>query len=206
MLDLFKKKPQSDKKVLTAQQFINVKDIKGRILYSKDNHVFCYIKIYPVSIDLLSENEKMNLCKSLSAELSSERKPFKFFAISRPVDISALIDEDMEIYAQSTDMVQKSLLSEEIGVYNHYALSGDVIERQFYLIIWEKMSEDAEITLIKRAKELISKLTACNVSAESIDAQQIIQLCNLFANPSYAHLESYDMNASIPILKEVGNK
>lgn len=75
MFQLIKKKPQADKKVLTAQQFINVKDIKGKILYSRDNHVFAYIKVYPVSIDLLSENEKMSLCKSLSAELSSEKNP-----------------------------------------------------------------------------------------------------------------------------------
>lgn len=90
MLDFLMKKPQADRKVLTAQQFINVKDIKDKILYSKDNHIFCYIKIHPVSIDLLSDNEKMNLCKNLAAELSGERKPYKFFAISRPVDISAL--------------------------------------------------------------------------------------------------------------------
>ena len=201
MFDLLKKKRQVDKKVITAQQFINVKDIKGEILYSKDNHIFCYIKIHPVSIDLLSDNEKMSFCKNLSAELSSERKPYKFFAISRPIDISALIDENLKIYAQSTDMVQKSLLSEEIGVYNHYALSGDVIERQFYLIIWERVEDDGEITLIKRAKEFVSKLKACNVVTEIIGEQQIIQLCNLFANPAYAHLESYDIKATVPIMK-----
>ena len=201
MLELLKKKPQIDNKILTAQQFINVKDIRGKTLFTKDGYVFCYIKIYPVSIDLLSENEKMSLCESLSAEISSERKPFKFFAISRPVDISALIDENMAIYTQSNDIVQKTLLSEEVGVYNHYALSGNVIERQFYLIIWEKINEDAEHTLIKRAKELIGKLSNCNVSAEIINSQQIIQLCNLFANPSYAHIEDYGISPSIPILK-----
>lgn len=116
------------------------------------------------------------------------------------MDISALIDEDMRIYAESTDLIQKSLLSDEIGVYNHYAISGDVIERQFYLIIWEKMNDEAEHSLIKRAKELASKLSGCGVTAEIIDGQQIVQLCNLFANPSYAHLEDYDTAPSIPIL------
>ncbi len=187
---------------VSAQRFINVKDIKGRVLYGKDGNVFGYIRLQPISIDLLSNNEKKILINNLSSELSTLDKPFKFFCISRPVDISGLIDEFMVLYGDTDDEVQKALLEQEIKLYKYFAVSGDVIERQFYMIIWDKMTDDAEYNLNKRAKELINKFRNCGISGEILGEEQIIGLCNLFANPSYAHMEDSDVSAGLPILKE----
>ena len=91
-----KKRPASDETTMaiqTAQQFINVRDVKDRHLYTKDGLVLCFLRIHAISIDLYSKSEKNNLIRQLTAELSDIQYPFKFMAVSRPVDISPLISD-----------------------------------------------------------------------------------------------------------------
>ena len=91
-----RKRPQMDADsaaIQTAQQFINVKDIRDKYLYTRDGMVFVYLRIQAISIDLYSRAEKNALIKTLTAELSDIQYPFKFMALSRPVDISPLITE-----------------------------------------------------------------------------------------------------------------
>ncbi|MGV2794918.1 hypothetical protein GNF78_17090, partial [Clostridium perfringens] len=88
-----KKKATSDTKQQTAHEFINVKDIRGHYLYTLDGLVLCFLKVFPVSIDLLSKSEKQHFINMLTAELSTVQYPFKFIAVSRPVDISPVISQ-----------------------------------------------------------------------------------------------------------------
>lgn len=147
----------------TAQDFVNIVDIKDHFLYTKDEYVMSYFKIQPISIELLSEREKESLCNMLTAELSSLNEPFKYIAISRPVDISALISEYTALLHNSTDQIQKTLLRKEIYEMNDYALSGEVVERQFYIVLWQKYYDGVEEDLIKRAKDFIRRFESCGV-------------------------------------------
>lgn len=205
MFSLFEKftkqKEVIDPKVQTANEFVNVKNIKGSILYTKDGYIFTYIKIAPISLDLLSDEEKKSSYRSLTASLSSETKPFKIFAISRPVDISSLIDDLYSTYMDATDERQRKLLAKEMDAINNFAMTGDVIERQFYIIIWEKYSDNGANDLQKRAIDLARKFEENKTIATVLDQSMIVQLCNLFANPNYAHLEDDDISPTIPLIK-----
>ena len=101
-----KRSPQLDEAgaaMQTAQQFINVKDIRDKYLYTRDGMVFIYVRIHAISIDLYSKSEKNVLIKTLTAELSDIQYPFKFMALSRPVDISPLITEMSEMLKEAED-------------------------------------------------------------------------------------------------------
>jgi hypothetical protein len=78
------------KRVQTANEFVNVRDIRGSVLYGKDGYIFAFLRIQPTSLDLLSPREKEKKIKSFDAEFSTEKKSFKFFSVSRPVGISGL--------------------------------------------------------------------------------------------------------------------
>ena len=43
---------------ITANEFVNVKDIRGKFLYTRDGLALCYLKILPISIDLFSKKMK----------------------------------------------------------------------------------------------------------------------------------------------------
>ena len=184
----------------TANDFVNVKDIKDKYLYTRDGYIVMYIKIDPISIELLSEQEKKQLCKSLTAELSSEQKPFKFLAVSRPVDISPLINEYTRILGTTSDRKQKDLLRNEMLVMSNYALSGEVVERQFYLMLWEQYEYSVERDISKRCYEFVSKFECSNIRCEILKQNDIVKLCNLINNPAYSNIEDSEFEATIPLI------
>ena len=137
------------------------------------------------------------LIKTLTAELSDIQYQFKFMALSRPVDISPLITEMSEMLKEAEDK-RKELLRQEILQMGGFALSGEIVERQFYIALWEKQEEGIERDLLKRASLLCGVVT-CDILTE----KEIVRLINLVNNPSYTHLEDAETAASIPVLKGV---
>jgi len=177
----------------TAQEFVNVKDIIDNFLYTRDGQIIAYIKIHPISIDLFSDSEKEQISKVLTAELSSVQKPFKFLAVSRPVDITPLVNEYQSLLSETTDQKQKELLRNEIMEISNFATSGEVIERNFFIMLWSRYREGIESDLIKQCKEMIQKFESVNISSDIIKEQEIVRLCNLINNPAYIHIENMDI-------------
>ena len=210
--DIFSKKKKDAqsaerlKKQQTANEFVNVKDIRGSVLYSRDGLLFAFLRIQPISLDLLSPREKEKKIRSFAAEFSAEKKRFKFFSISRPVDISGLSANLTRQLAEATDSAQKDLLNNEIREVSAFAMTGEVTERQFYFVLWESAASDGEKELLRRARELENRFSGCEIVAELCGQGPIIRLLNLFANPSYAHLEDEDVDAAIPFIAERGNR
>ena len=199
-----KRSPQLDEAgaaMQTAQQFINVKDIRDKYLYTRDGMVFIYVRIHAISIDLYSKSEKNVLIKTLTAELSDIQYPFKFMALSRPVDISPLITEMSEL--KEAEDKRKELLRQEILQMGGFALSGEIVERQFYIALWEKQEEGIERDLLKRASLLCEKFAIGGVAGDILTEKEIVRLINLVNNPFYTHLEDEETAASIPMLKGV---
>lgn len=184
----------------TAQQFINVKDIREQYLYTRDGMIFTYLRVHAVSIDLYSKSEKNMLIKTLTAELSDIQYPFKFIALSRPVDISPLT-ADMQELLKTSEGKRKELLRQEILQMGGLSLSGEVVERQFYIALWERQEEGTLRELSKRAALLCEKFAAGGIACEILAEKEIVRLMNLVNNPAYAHLEDAETAASIPILK-----
>ena len=197
--DKRKKRTEAADERITANEFVNVKDIKGKYLYTRDNLILCYLKINPISIDLFSKGEKQQLIKQLTANMSGIQHPFKFLAVSRPVDITPLISELSAALATS-DPKQKELLKQEILEMTTFALSGEVVERQFYIVLWENADEGAENDLLVKAKDMAGNFCDCGIGCEILEQQDIVRLCNLINNPAYMHLEDTDFTPSIPIL------
>lgn len=184
----------------TAQEFINVKDIKDKFLYTLDKMIMVYVQVPSIDINLLSKREKELLTRTLTSELSSERKEFMFLAVSRPVDVSPLIAEYQSIITDTTNQRQKELLRNEISALGDYAISGEVVERQFYFMFWEKYEEGIERDLLKRAMDFCSKFDGTGIKPSILTENKIIRLCNLINNPAYTNSEDTTYEPSIPII------
>lgn len=190
---------EGEQTLKTAQDFINVKSISDKYLYTNDGLTIIFVRIQGISIDLYSKSEKNVLIRQLTTELSEIQYPFKFIAVSRPVDISTLISE-MTTELKTADDKRKELLRQEINQMSSFALSGDIIERQFYISLWEKTDYDSDKELIKRANLLTEKFTSNGIGADVIEEKEIVRLLNLIHNPSYTHLEDSEVSAAIPTL------
>lgn len=195
---------EQSRRAQTANEFVNVKDVRGPILYAKDGLIFAYLKITPISLELLSPGEQFKKIRAFDAEFSSERKPFKFFSISRPVDISGLSAWLGAILRETDDPIRKELILDEMREISAFAVTGEIIERQFFLIIWEHAGSggDGEKELLRRANDIENKFSNCEIIAELCGQETVIRLLNLFANPNYARLEDGDVSPAIPFIKE----
>ena len=202
LIDFLNMKPKKDQKKITANDFVNVRDIHDTILYTKDNYIFSYVKLFPISIDLLSASEKDLMINTLTAELSSETKPFQFFAISQTVDMSRLINSLYEVLNDTSNNTRRKLINNEINKIASFTMSGDIVERQFFIIIWERLSDENTQILKRRATELAYKFQSCSVNAEVLQQNGIYHLIKLFAHPQSGHLDITDDNyhPTIPFL------
>ena len=184
---------------VTANEFINVKDISGNFLYTNDGLVLCYLKLTPISIDLYSKTEKRNIVRTLTAEMSATQFPFKFIAVSRPIDISPLLSE-LHSLLMTTDTKQKELLKAEMVEMSNFAMGGDIVERQFYIVIWDKAVDGVERELMNRARVIADNFGGSKIPCEILHQQDIVRLCNLVNNPSYTHIEDNNFDAAIPLI------
>lgn len=199
LFGLFKKKDK-DTVLSTAQQEINILDIKNNLIYTRDNLIIAILKINSLNMQLFSKKELINKIKDITSELSTETKEFKMTSIARPVDVGSLIDFLRNILNNSTDSVQKRLLRENIRETLNLTLVGDAVERQNLLIISEVLSDNAEQEIQKRAREIVQKFDNCGMKLEILNDQYLIQVCNSFTNMSVATKEDSDYQDYIPHL------
>lgn len=185
---------------LTAQEFSNVKDIRDIFLYTMDGYIISYVKVNSISIDLLSEMEKKSYTRKLTDEFSEIEDPFIFLAVSRPVDITPLVNDYVEMIHSTDDSIRKVLLRNEIKVISEFSLSGEVVQREFFYKVWEKNTESAENALRKRAGDMANMLESTGLNCEVLKRHSIIRLCNLVNNPTFAAIEDTDVDMSIPYL------
>ena len=184
----------------TAQQEINILDIKNNLIYTRDNLIISVIKINSLNMQLFSKKELLNKVKEITSELSTETKEFKMTSIARPVDVGTLIDYLREILSNTTDSIQKRLLRENIRETLNLTLVGDAVERQNLLIISENLTDNAEQEIQKRAREIVQKFDNCGMKLEILNDQYLIQICNSFTNMSVATKEDSDYQDYIPSL------
>lgn len=198
---------QEEKKLfraMTANEFINIRDVRGEYLYTKNGYIFSYIRIQPIALELLSEREKRNKIALFSSEFSNETAAYKLFAITRPIDVSGLLYNLSVLKSDCTDSYRKKLLGYEISDINRFALSGEVVERQFYMALWaESKDKNADRELSKKVGDVIHRFTACGLQAEQCGETDIKKLLNLFANPAYAHMEDAGIEDNVPFIAGV---
>jgi hypothetical protein len=101
----------------------------------------------------------------------------------------------------TTDMKQKELLRAEMIEMSNFAMGGDIVERQFYIVIWDKVYDGIERELTGRARHLAENFNSSKIPCEILQQQDIVRLCNLVNNPSYTHIEDNNFEAAIPLIE-----
>lgn len=82
---------------ISANRFLNIKDIQGNFLYTLDNKVLSYLKIYTKNCKLMSKEEQKNHAQILTRNFASELKPFKLYFTNRPVNLQKNQDYQAEL-------------------------------------------------------------------------------------------------------------
>ncbi len=198
-----KKTNQNTSQVVSAQDFINVRDIVNHVLYTRDDYCISYIRIQPPMSSLWSRKEKRMKTNTLVAEVSKDREPWTLTAVSRPMDISQLINQYKQIRDETDNPIRKRILKQEMNELQNKVGAGEAIERQFYIKIWTKNKEGAEVELFERARQIESSYQSIGVVTHLLKKADIIRYCNLVHNPAYTNVEDSNVEPSFVMLTNV---
>ena len=180
----------------TAQEFINARDVGENCLYTSDDNIMAAIKLDGLSIELYSFAEQEIIKNNLSARLSSIRYPYKYIAVSRPADISLALQEYGDLYSQAVGGRKK--LDEIVDM----VVSGETLERQYYIVLWNSIRREDERTITARAEELARIFSENRVKGTVLDKRGFVRMCNLVNIPAYAHIESMNFEENLAVLKQ----
>ena len=98
----------------------------------------------------------------------------KFFGIARPVEVTNVVDDLKEIQGETLNQIQKSLLKSHANELLKLTYTGNRVERQIFLMMWQDINDYAEKDLLKRAMDISNKFAICNIKTEILNEQQII--------------------------------
>lgn len=195
---------QKNKNTQSLNQFLNIKDIKGNYLYTLDEQVISFIKVNPMNIELLSDKELESKMDFASIEFSNEQFPYKIIVIPRAVDISDYIREQEELRNKLTNDVCIEIINNRIISTTEMIENKNIIENEFYIMIFDANKDNIEIELNKRANNWISRLKNCGLKSEILKERDIILLVKSFTIPEFARTEGTDYRDNIVQIKRKG--
>lgn len=188
---------------ITLNEFLNIKDIPKdkNYLLTLEGEIILFIKVTPINIDLLSEEELVNKMDSMCVEFANEQYPYKILVIPRSVDISEHIHEQQQLENNCTSESEKKIIERRIKFTSNLVASKDIIENEFYLMIWMKNTDNAELEINKRANNWLSRLRNCELNSEILTETDIILLIKSFTIPEFARKEGTDYGDNIVQIK-----
>ena len=181
----------------SLNEFLNIKNIDENFLYTLDNKVITFIKVYPINTELFSEEELENKMDSMSVEFSNEQYAYSIFVIPRKVDISEYVKEQEELKKNIQDEISIKIVEKRIIATHELVADRNIIENEFYLYIWEEDSDNVKEKILKRANNWRKRFKDCGFETEILEKTQIILLAKSFTIPEFARKESVDYDDSI---------
>lgn len=185
-------KALKNKPTISANRFLNIKDIQGNFLYTIDGKVLAYLKIYPKNCKLMSKEEQKNHAQILTRNFASELKPFKLYFTNRPVNLQRNQDYQAYLMDKEKNSLKFTLQGRRSRSFGNLSVRGKALESEIYLIVWGENTEYIEQDLIKRLNDLKMKFTNSGYRTEILEERLIIQLVNSYTNPDVAYIENQD--------------
>lgn len=201
IIKLFQKKNNVAVNNQSLNEFLNVKNIKENFLYTLDGQVFQFIKVEPINIELLTDEELESKMNFSSIEFSEEQQAYKILVIPRAVDISEHIGEQEELKRKIDDDVGIEIINNRIIATTEIVENKNIIENEFFIVIYDFNKDNIENELMKRANNWMNRLKNCGYKSNLLDEREIILLIKSFTIPEFARSEGTDYADNIVQIK-----
>ncbi|MEG2020256.1 MAG: ATP-binding protein [Oscillospiraceae bacterium] len=184
----------------TAQEFLNIAEIKNDFLVSQSNYIFGYLYVKTKDAKLLSEAEKEKFYNGIASGLEEEKEPWQLISIPRVVNTNGLIEHLLKIRRQTRNPAKLDLINEEIASLKSMAREG-VKEPLIFMKLWRKNDKNAESELAKRLANIRTVLTERGVQCSIFNSKDITYLCKLYADLGEHQSMDNDYTADMPVLE-----
>lgn len=204
-----KNKQDVNKRELTANQFTNVKDIKGNFLYTKDDYLFGYLRVYSYNLDLLARDERRIRTQNLSLSFDGDRKEFGYCALPRELDLDDYKNYLKKQYQEElSNYGKRQILAVMIREAADLSSSGENYEHHHFFKLWSQLDKnpnDTKKELYTRLEEFKQRYASAGIDTEILGETDIFKLCNLFTNSqqvSFMTAADNPIFTPIPMLKD----
>ena len=185
------KKLLSNKNDISLNEFLNIADITEEgYAITIDGYILMFLNIKPQNFDLLSEQELENKMNYMSVEFSNEQYPYKILIMPKILDISDNIKEQETLKQMINNDKFIQIINNRIQFLLNLVTNKEIIENEFYLVIWEKETEKSKIELQKRANNWMNRLRNCELKSEILSKDDIIYLIKFFNLQAYKDEEN----------------
>lgn len=175
------KKKSETAAVQSAQQFLNIESIAGRLIYTRDRYVIGFLLLHGADCKLLDPIERESTMKNLANILKDEKTPWQILAVPRTVDVQNMIEDLQRRDAAAQQETLHTLLRGEIDAMQQ--LTEDGAKEPFLILkLWRRAASCADRQLIKRMSALCSSLSEQKIKARILENSEIKWLCQLYAN------------------------
>ncbi len=197
-------KPKKPTKQISTCEYINLADIRANFLYTKDNYIYQFLKVMPISTALMTEDEKAHLTFAMSKELSPIGVPFKILFLSRPTDITKIIEYYEGVRSMTGNTKKRDNLKKTMNYLSAEATSGGILERQTFIALWIDKNTQGEEELYSKATEFKNALNNTGVVATICTETEITNIVSLFYDPVFSTV-NYDKTPNFTFLGGLTN-
>ena len=178
----------------TANQLTNVKNIRNRILYTKDGYAIVYLRVYSFNMDLLSLEEIRNINTQLTGSFMGDQQNMIYFSLPREVDLDAYKAFLEEKYmTEIGNHIRKQIIRTMVNQASDLTNAGDTYEHQHFIRLYQEVSGNenfVENDLLSRAMDFVERYDTVGINLELLDDVEILKICNLFGNAGQAVTDS----------------
>ncbi len=178
----------------TANQLTNVKNIRNRILYTKDGYAIVYLRVYSFNMDLLSLEEIRNINTQLTGSFMGDQQNMIYFSLPREVDLDAYKAFLEEKYmTEIGNHIRKQIIRTMVNQASDLTNAGDTYEHQHFIRLYQEVSGNenfVENDLLSRAMDFVERYDTVGIKLELLDDVEILKICNLFGNAGQAVTDS----------------
>ena len=188
------KKKKSDVVELTRQEetandLVNVRDIKDIFLYTKNNYIIAYLSLSNINIDLLSEDELEILTQRQAMSFEGDRDNFDYFSLPSQVNLDPTKEYYKQKHQETDDLGKRKGLNLMLQEVTYLSSNGENFEHRHYIKIWKMIGsnlKDTQKELNIRINEFRERYMDAGIICEILRENEIIKMCNLFGNPQQA--------------------
>jgi conjugal transfer ATP-binding protein TraC len=197
----------TQKSKTTTQKFIEILDIVDNIVLLASGNACSIIEVQATNFALLSQEEQDSRVLSYSSLLNSLSFPIQIFIRSKKIDISSYLKLlDLEV-----EKSQNQLLKTQINSYKDFVQElvkvNIVLDKKFYIVLpytgmesginmsRENFFLSAKSKLLTKAESLHSMLRRMNLSARTLDKDELTKLFHEIYNGDFEQPGEISQNA-----------
>lgn len=189
-----RQKKKDDSKTLSTQDVLDMEDIRDNLITTKDNRLVAIVWVSAINLDLMSKTEQKYVFESFESFVAGLDYNFQFETIAQPVNLREYTKQMINQYDQSQNPYKKRLLGSYVEYTDEHQTRRDVVKKEHYVIISEKIKggdelayQDALANLNERVEELKDEITGMmgqdfTLECKQLNNNQLIQLLQVYYN------------------------